>query len=107
MLESYQLGITPNPDILCNKFIKFGAFSRYAFERLGADAIATGHYARSNFGCFLERRNSEARYELHTAADLVKDQTFWLSQVPFITLSKVVSEILISFRIDRLEGAGE
>ena len=44
-LDSYAAGRTPNPDVLCNREIKFDAFLHHA-ERLGADAIATGHYAR-------------------------------------------------------------
>jgi len=47
-------GKTPNPDILCNKYIKFKAFFKYATESLGADAIATGHYVRTSLGENLE-----------------------------------------------------
>lgn len=53
-LEDYERGLTPNPDILCNKHIKFDLFHKHALERLGYDAIATGHYAKTNFGPFLE-----------------------------------------------------
>lgn len=53
-LNEYQNGQTPNPDVYCNKYIKFGHFYRYAKENLSADAIATGHYARTTFGSFLE-----------------------------------------------------
>lgn len=53
-LKEYETGITPNPDIDCNKHIKFNAFFHYARETLSADAIATGHYARSSYGRFLE-----------------------------------------------------
>lgn len=53
-LDDYQKGLTPNPDILCNKYIKFKAFYEYALLHLGYDAIATGHYAKTNFGPFLE-----------------------------------------------------
>ena len=53
-LEDYQNGLTPNPDILCNRHIKFDLFHKYALETLGYDAIATGHYAKTNFGPFLE-----------------------------------------------------
>lgn len=45
-LEEYKAGRTPNPDILCNKEIKFKAFLEFAAEDLGADYIATGHYVR-------------------------------------------------------------
>jgi len=48
MVRGYEKGITPNPDIMCNKHIKFDAFFRHAMENLEADAIATGHYARTS-----------------------------------------------------------
>lgn len=48
MVRGYQKGVTPNPDIMCNKHIKFDAFFRYAMQNLEADAIATGHYARTS-----------------------------------------------------------
>lgn len=53
-LQEYRVGETPNPDIYCNKYIKFDAFFRYAKEKLSADAIATGHYANTSFGQYLE-----------------------------------------------------
>lgn len=53
-LKEYEGGETPNPDINCNKHIKFNAFYNYARETLMADAIATGHYARSSYGTYLE-----------------------------------------------------
>lgn len=69
-LEEYHAGRTPNPDVLCNKEIKFRAFLDYAMEQLGAEKIATGHYARltSNAG----------RYFLRRSADENKDQTYFL-----------------------------
>lgn len=45
-IQDYTNGLTPNPDVLCNKKIKFDAFLNHALNNLGADAIATGHYAR-------------------------------------------------------------
>ena len=54
VLQDYENGLTPNPDILCNRFVKFGAFYNYARHNLKADAIATGHYANTSFGPFLE-----------------------------------------------------
>ncbi|XP_011379032.2 mitochondrial tRNA-specific 2-thiouridylase 1 [Pteropus vampyrus] len=47
-LNEYEQGRTPNPDIMCNKYIKFSCFFRYALDNLGADAVATGHYARTS-----------------------------------------------------------
>ena len=65
----YQQGRTPNPDILCNKFIKFTAFLDYA-KHLGADLIATGHYAQTQ-----QRGNTT---HLLKAIDQHKDQTYFL-----------------------------
>jgi len=67
-LDEYQAGRTPNPDILCNQEIKFRAFLDYALAH-GADAIATGHYARI-------ARNGAVR--LLRAVDAAKDQTYFL-----------------------------
>ena len=68
-LEEYRRGRTPNPDILCNKEIKFKAFLDYA-RRLGADFIATGHYARR-----LERNGLQ---HLQKGVDQNKDQSYFL-----------------------------
>lgn len=75
-LHEYQRGRTPNPDILCNREIKFKQFVDYA-ETLGADFIATGHYARMN-----------RQGELCKAADTNKDQTYFLQAVPQAQLAK-------------------
>ena len=55
MVQGYEMGLTPNPDVLCNKHIKFGHFFKYAMQQLGADAVATGHYARNSAGMFLDK----------------------------------------------------
>src|SRR3989344_2642740 len=68
-LEEHRRGRTPNPDVLCNKEIKFKAFLDHALG-LGAEAIATGHYAR------IEQR--DGRYALLKARDAQKDQTYFL-----------------------------
>ncbi|MEK7659137.1 MAG: tRNA 2-thiouridine(34) synthase MnmA [Patescibacteria group bacterium] len=65
MIRGYQRGITPNPDVMCNKFIKFGVFLDKALE-LGADYIATGHYVR------------KVNNKLFKARDLNKDQSYFL-----------------------------
>lgn len=67
-LSELKKGRTPNPDIMCNKYIKFDVFKKEA-KRLGADLIATGHYARNEFGKILR------------GVDSNKDQTYFLSQV--------------------------
>lgn len=59
-MEKYQNGYTPNPDILCNKNIKFDAFFHLARNRFQADAIATGHYVKTSFGPYLENYEGNA-----------------------------------------------
>ena len=68
-LQEYQAGRTPNPDILCNKYIKFKAFLDYSID-LGAEYIATGHYAR-----IVE---SNGYYQLLKGSDSNKDQSYFL-----------------------------
>lgn len=58
-MKEYQAGFTPNPDVFCNKNIKFNRFFDYALNDLNADAIATGHYAKTSFGPFLENYNAD------------------------------------------------
>ena len=69
-LAEYKAGRTPNPDILCNKEIKFKAFLEYAAEDLGADYIATGHYVR--------RRGDDENAQLLRGLDDNKDQSYFL-----------------------------
>lgn len=59
LLEEYENGLTPNPDILCNRYIKFDSFFEHCRNNLGVDAIATGHYANSSFGPFLEHYDQD------------------------------------------------
>ncbi|KAM7114546.1 mitochondrial tRNA-specific 2-thiouridylase 1 isoform 2-T2 [Molossus nigricans] len=95
-LNEYEKGRTPNPDIICNKHIKFRCFFHYAVDNLGADAVATGHYARTSLedeevfqqkhikrpeGLFRNRFEVRNAVKLLQAADSFKDQTFFLSQV--------------------------
>lgn len=79
-LREYKAGRTPNPDVLCNREIKFGPFREYA-ESMGADIIATGHY------CGIEHRGG--RHRLVKARDAGKDQTYFLNQVREEQLAKV------------------
>jgi len=69
-LSEYKAGRTPNPDILCNKEIKFKAFLDYAAEDLGANYIATGHYVR--------RRGADDKAQLLRGLDANKDQSYFL-----------------------------
>jgi len=76
MIEEYKKGRTPNPDVMCNKNVKFGAFLKYALEN-GADFVATGHYSR------IEKRKkkkekSDDGYELFAGVDKNKDQSYFL-----------------------------
>jgi tRNA-specific 2-thiouridylase len=77
MLKAYKNGLTPNPDVMCNKEIKFGLFFNRAIAE-GADLIATGHYARI---IKLKAQNSKLKtkeFELFKAKDLNKDQSYFL-----------------------------
>jgi tRNA-specific 2-thiouridylase len=69
MIANYTAGRTPNPDVLCNRHIKFGAFKKWAHEN-GADLVATGHYAQVIM--------SSGRFELHRGKDTDKDQSYFL-----------------------------
>jgi len=82
-LREYQAGRTPNPDILCNAEIKFKAFLDHAL-RLGADKIATGHYARV-------RRNADSGlFELLKGVDASKDQSYFLHRLTQAQLSQTL-----------------
>ncbi|QBQ07557.1 tRNA-specific 2-thiouridylase MnmA [Spiroplasma gladiatoris] len=83
-LKEYQLGRTPNPDILCNKYIKFDKFLNFAINNLNADYIAMGHYAGVNY------KNENNKYELIRAVDNNKDQTYFLCQLNQFQLSKTL-----------------
>ena len=80
-LREYQAGRTPNPDILCNAEIKFKAFLDHAM-RLGAEKIATGHYARV--------REAGGRFELLKGLDPSKDQSYFLHRLNQAQLSKTL-----------------
>ena len=79
-LDELKKGRTPNPDVMCNKYIKFDYFIKEA-KRLGADYIATGHYARIKDGKLLR------------AVDTNKDQTYFLSQLSHEQLENVLFPI--------------
>ncbi|CAH0551031.1 unnamed protein product [Brassicogethes aeneus] len=81
LIKEYEVGCTPNPDILCNKNIKFKYFYNYAKCILNADAIATGHYAKTSFGPYLENYQMDKDVSMLLAADKKKDQTFFLCQI--------------------------
>jgi len=80
-LREYQAGRTPNPDILCNSEIKFKAFLDHAIQ-LGADVIATGHYAQV--------REVDGLFQLRKAADNSKDQSYFLHRLNQKQLSRAI-----------------
>ena len=80
-LSEYSAGRTPNPDVLCNSEIKFKAFLDHAI-RLGADKIATGHYARV--------RERDGLFELLKGVDNTKDQSYFLNRLNQYQLSKAM-----------------
>lgn len=83
-LDEYKAGRTPNPDVMCNKEIKFKAFLDHALT-LGADYLATGHYAQ------VEYRDGE--YKMLRGIDENKDQTYFLNQLTQDQLSRVMFPI--------------
>lgn len=84
MFSQYKAGRTPNPDVLCNREIKFDLFLKQALS-LGADFIATGHYAIKE--AFINEKGGEI-YRLIKGKDPLKDQTYFLSQLNQYQLSK-------------------
>ncbi|MDR1762603.1 MAG: tRNA 2-thiouridine(34) synthase MnmA [Dysgonamonadaceae bacterium] len=82
-IDAVRRGLTPNPDMMCNKLIKFGVFE----DRWGRhfDRIATGHYATTTV--------IDGKTHLSTAADHVKDQTYFLGQVDYLQVSKLMFPI--------------
>jgi len=84
-LSEFKAGRTPNPDILCNKHVKFKAFLNYATEDLGAEYIATGHYAR------VAEKNGE--FQLLKGLDPNKEQSYFLYTLGQKALSKTLFPI--------------
>lgn len=80
-LDEYRAGRTPNPDVLCNREIKFGVFRDYA-KRLGGDILATGHYAQSEI--------IDGHGALFKGADLGKDQSYFLHAVSSDALAETI-----------------
>lgn len=85
MFSEYEKGRTPNPDVLCNREIKFDVFMKAALE-LGADYVATGHYCQ-------KRENENGTYELIAGHDSTKDQSYFLCQITQAQLAKVLFPI--------------
>lgn len=88
MFAEYEKGRTPNPDVLCNREIKFDAFLKAALK-LGADYVATGHYCRKE----VEVVDGVERYKLLAGVDGNKDQSYFLCQLSQEQLSKALFPI--------------
>ena len=84
MIRTYEKGLTPNPDVMCNEHVKFGAFYTWA-KANGADKIATGHYAQTTV--------ADSRAHLHKAVDASKDQSYFLWRVKQNVLGDVLFPI--------------
>lgn len=76
MIREYRSGRTPNPDVFCNKYVKFGVFLKKARE-MGADFIATGHYAVLDTNTRM-KTNDTNKYQLKESVDKNKDQSYFL-----------------------------
>ncbi|MCL4165109.1 UNVERIFIED_CONTAM: hypothetical protein GTU68_010238, partial [Idotea baltica] len=83
MFREYEAGRTPNPDVLCNREVKFDVFLKMALD-LGADYVATGHYARKS----IIEKNDKRIYQLLAGKDLLKDQSYFLCQLSQEQLAK-------------------
>lgn len=92
LLDGYRKGITPNPDVVCNRAIKFGLFFDKAIE-LGADYVASGHYARLKTKVCFNKWMIQKEYALYQAKDLSKDQTYFLWQVPHERFGNIIFPI--------------
>ena len=82
LILGYKNGITPNPDVICNRYIKFGIVTEYIKKKFSATFFATGHYC--NFVTI------ENYHFLKMANDVAKDQSYFLSGTPIINLQKVL-----------------
>lgn len=89
MFREYEMGRTPNPDVLCNREIKFDVFLKIALQ-LGADFVATGHYCRK--GTILNPDGTET-YQLLAGKDKNKDQSYFLCQLSQSQLSQTLFPI--------------
>jgi tRNA-specific 2-thiouridylase len=88
MFREYKMGRTPNPDVLCNREIKFDVFMKIALD-LGADYVATGHYCRKG----IQTINGAEVYSLQSGKDPNKDQSYFLCQLSQKQLAKTLFPI--------------
>ena len=92
LIIGYKNGITPNPDILCNKYIKFKMLLNYVIDNFDADFLATGHYAN------IEEK--DGIFYLLQPNDKSKDQTYFLSELNQTQLSKIIFPLANIFKKD-------
>ncbi len=94
MFREYKMGRTPNPDVVCNREIKFDVFMKIALS-LGADFVATGHYCRKGTSAPLSNQNGTSKtiYHLLAGKDPNKDQSYFLCQLSQEQLSKTLFPI--------------
>ncbi len=85
LIDGYAHGITPNPDVACNRFIKFGALAKIA-QTEGFSAVATGHYARREL-------RLDGRWGLYEGIDSNKDQSYFLAQISYDQLAHALFPI--------------
>ncbi|NJL97195.1 hypothetical protein HC864_05325 [Candidatus Gracilibacteria bacterium] len=83
MINEYKIGLTPNPDVMCNSIIKFGMFYQRAID-LGADLVSTGHYARVY----------QHPLTILRAKDSNKDQSYFLNRVPKEFLNQTIFQLV-------------
>ncbi|WP_047244768.1 tRNA 2-thiouridine(34) synthase MnmA [Maribacter thermophilus] len=89
MFREYEMGRTPNPDVLCNREIKFDVFLKIALQ-LGADYVATGHYCRKGI---ITGQDGTETYQLLSGKDTNKDQSYFLCQLSQEQLAKTLFPI--------------
>lgn len=82
LVEGYENGTTPNPDIMCNREMKFGIFQKYALDQ-GFDALATGHYVR-------KQKDTDGQFDLLQGSDLSKDQSYFLALLKQEQIQRVI-----------------
>ena len=92
MFREYEMGRTPNPDVLCNREIKFDVFLKIALT-LGADFVATGHYCRTSTTLICQNGDEVEVHQLLSGKDPNKDQSYFLCQLSQEQLSKTLFPI--------------
>ena len=92
MFREYEMGRTPNPDVLCNREIKFDVFMKIALD-LGADFVATGHYCRTSTTVIKNSGEDVKVHQLLAGKDPNKDQSYFLCQLSQEQLSKTLFPI--------------